>query len=393
MSKKPKLLFTCPRTPFPPIGGDRTWNYYLIPELHKYFDLTLACTGSGFLSDKGRFYLQQFGSLHFWHKRKISFLRNVMAWPRRIPMPLQVSLYYFKDVADRIRELANSHDAILCNTIRTAPYADDLKIPKFCDIGDNNGAYYKNLQQSQGLSLISLYSMIDQPYIERYEKSIIEEFDHSFLFNPEEMSAYNCQSKLTRIPLGVNPRLIERSPTSDENFRSTIVFFGKMSSLPNITAVEWFAINVMPLLPEGVQFAIIGPDPPKRIRSLANQRIRVLGFVEDPYPAIRGALAVVAPMRLGRGIQNKVLEAMAVGGLCILTSSPAKALANATNGQELLIADEPETYAELIKVIVADPRAFDSVRSAARRFIAEYHSWERTGRIYVNALKARLSLT
>lgn len=389
-SNKPRLLFVCSRPPYPPIGGDRLKNYYLIPELAKSFHLTLICIGSEPLPSQGRTYLEQFGNLNFWHKDKMDFMRNLAAWPFRLPVPLQASLYYFPDVMQKIRNLAESHDAIFCNIIRTAPYADDLKIAKFCDVGDNNGSYYANLMRTRKLSPITAYCMLDQPFIERYERRVIETFDQSFLFNPDELEEYNAPSKLTLIPHGVSPKLLQSEPKPDQNFRNTLVFLGKMDTLPNIAAVEWFVSHVIPLLPQRIGFAVIGANPPERIKALASERVKILGFVDDPYPALRGALAVVAPMQLGRGIQNKVLEAMAVGGLCILTSAPAKALQAAMHEQELLIADQPEEYVQQILRIASAPDSFEVVRQAARRYIVENHSWERAGSIYASAVKAHL---
>jgi glycosyltransferase involved in cell wall biosynthesis len=391
ISKKPKLLFVCSRPPYPPIGGDRLKNHYLIPELHKTFELTIVCTGSEPLPAEGKTYLEQFGKLHFWHKSRFDFMRNIASWPARLPVPLQASLYYFKDVADQINKLAGGHDGIFCNIIRTAPYAEDLRIPKFCDIGDNNGSYYAHLMRTRKLSPVALYCLLDQPYIARYEQHVVNTFDHSFLFNPEELNSYNAPSKLTLIPHGVKPSLLEVEPVPDPNFCNTVVFLGKMDTLPNMTAVEWFISHVMPLLPDSIQFAVIGANPPERIMALASPRVKVLGFVDDPYRALRGALAVVAPMQLGRGIQNKVLEAMAVGSVCILTSPPAKALENAEDEREFLIADEPREFAELIQKIAADPERYNSVRAFARRYIIENHSWERAGSIYTKAVIDHLS--
>jgi hypothetical protein len=73
-----------------------------------------------------------------------------------LPIPFQTSLYYFSDVARKIRQLAKSHDAVFCNIIRTAMYAEDLNMPKLCDIGDNNGVYYAQLLKNSKPSLLSL---------------------------------------------------------------------------------------------------------------------------------------------------------------------------------------------------------------------------------------------
>jgi glycosyltransferase involved in cell wall biosynthesis len=391
-ARKPRLLFLCSRPPYPPIGGDRLKNYYLIPELAKTFDLTLICTGSEPLPPEGLAYLSQYSQVHFWQKTRSDFIKNSLLSPFRFPAPIQTSLYYFRDVAQQVCQLAKSHDAIFCNIIRTAPYAEDLNLPKFCDIGDNNGVYYQQLLQNSKLSLMSLYCLVDQPLIENYERHIISTFDQSFLFNEDELEEYNFPSKLTLIPHGVNPKLfVSRQP--DHDFQNHLVFLGKMDTVPNIDAVEWFVANVMPLLPEHIRFSIIGANPVERVIALQSSRVHVLGFVDDPYPALKGALAVVAPMQLGRGIQNKVLEAMAIGALCIVSSAPSKAFKGVENRKHLLIADEPHEYADLVSEIASDRSAFEDVRSAGRQFIVENHSWERAGSIYTRAVQAGLKST
>ena len=164
-----------------------------------------------------------------------------------------------------------------------------------------------------------------------------------------------------------------------------------MDTVPNVNAVEWFVANVMPLLPEHIKFAIIGANPSERVTALETDRVSVLGFVDDPYPALKGALAVVAPMQLGRGIQNKVLEAMAIAGLCIVSKAASKAFKGAESGKEMLVADQPQEYANLILEIASNPDAFREIRLAAKKYIAENNSWERAGGIYTAAIQAVLS--
>jgi len=390
-SGKPRILFLCSRPPYPPIGGDRLKNFYLIRELAKSFDLTLVCTGSEPLTEEALSYLGQYAEVHFWYKTKADFVQSSLMSPLHFPAPFQASLYFFRDVAQNVRDLARSHDAIFCNIIRTAMYAEGLRLPKLCDIGDNNGKYYKQLLVRGNISpLMSLYCFLDQPLISRYEKHVIKTFDQSFLFNEEELAEYDTPSKLTLVPHGVNPDLLlDRG--ADPVYKNRLVFLGKMDTVPNVSAVEWFVAHVMPLLPEHLRFSIIGANPTEQVRKLQSDRVEVLGFVEDPYPALKGALAVVAPMQLGRGIQNKVLEAMAVGALCILSSAPSKAFLHAEDRREFLIADEPQEYAERIVAIASDPAAFDPIRTAARNYIAENHSWERAGSVYSAAIHAVLS--
>ncbi|MHB1938879.1 MAG: glycosyltransferase [Acidobacteriaceae bacterium] len=349
----------------------------------------MVCLTTDELPAQGLAYLQQFGEVYVHRKSRSAFLRAATSAPFRFPNPLQVSLYYFKDVAEHVRKLASSHDAIFCNLIRTSIYAENLTIPKFCDLADSISGHYLRLLRQARISTKYPYYLIDTPLISRYERHVIRTFNQCFLFNQGEMDQYHMPDKLTCIPHGVNPDLF-KIEAADDSYHNSVVFFGKMDTEPNVAAAIWFARNVMPLLPKHMRFVILGANPSPRVQALANEQVRVLGFVEDPYAIIRGALAVVAPMQFGGGIQNKLLEAMSVGGLCIATSIPARALNYAKHGKELLVADDPEIYAQMLASISKSPGEYNAIRTAARTYIERNHSWNLAGNIYTREILTRL---
>ena len=383
--KKPRLLFLSSRLPYPPIAGIRLKNYHLIRELFQSFDLTILSLGTEPLSSEGRDYIEQYGKLSYWRKTRKDFMVSAAAAPFHFPAPFQAGLYYFKDIGRTIRSLAPEHDAIFCNLIRTTMYAEELSLPKFCDMADSISDHYASLLNGQHMSVMYPYYLIDQPLIRRYEQHIIRTFDQCFMFNSEEIDRYDDRSKLTWVPHGVNPDLLSERQ-ADRSFENGLVFFGKMDYAPNVAAARWFAERVMPILPRELSFIIIGANPSRAIRALENDRIKVLGFVPDPYPTLRGALAVVAPMQFGGGVQNKILEAMAVSGLCIATSAPVRALRGVQDGRELLVADTPEEYATIIQKVLLNPRDYLTVRQSARKFIEQNHSWSRAGEIYKQSI-------
>ena len=385
MVTKPRLLFLTSRLPYPPIAGIRLKNYHLIRELAKTFRLTIISIGSGPLSSEASEYIGQFGELRYCEKTRGDFVRSAAAAPFRLPLPLQASLYYFGDMNRSIRHIAGDHDAAFCNLIRTTAYAESLAMPRFCDLADSISNHYADVIRKSPISPLTLYYRFDRGLIRSYEEKIIREFDQCFMFNQEEMDSYHEPSHLTWIPHGVNPALL-KDTAEDSSFESSVVFLGKMDYGPNIAAAQWFARHVVPLLSEDVSFVIIGANPARSVQELASDRVKVLGFVSDPYPALHSALAVVAPMQFGGGVQNKLLEAMAVGGLCISTSAPARALKEVAHGRELLIVDTPDEFAAAIDTIRRNPHGFLDIRKSAREFIAQHHSWESAGAIYTDAI-------
>jgi len=153
-----------------------------------------------------------------------------------------------------------------------------------------------------------------------------------------------------------------------------IVFTGQMDYAPNIDAVRWFAEGVMPLLPEA-RFAIVGRKPAEAVRRLAGTRILVTGGVPDVRSWLAAADVVVAPLRIARGIQNKVLEAMAMARPVVASPSAFEGI-EAEPKRHLLVADGAEAQAGAISGLLADPARAGAMGEAARRRMVEAYRWE-----------------
>jgi sugar transferase (PEP-CTERM/EpsH1 system associated) len=156
--------------------------------------------------------------------------------------------------------------------------------------------------------------------------------------------------------------------------RPLIVFTGQMAYAPNIDAVCWFAREVLPLVPAAT-FAIVGRKPPEAVTRLAGPRVIVTGAVADVRDWLVAADVVVAPLRIARGIQNKVLEAMAMGRPVVASSAAFEGI-DAVPGRDLLVADTAEAQAAAIESLLADDSAACALGAAARRRMEEAYSWD-----------------
>ncbi|MCB0164408.1 MAG: glycosyltransferase, partial [Anaerolineae bacterium] len=155
-------------------------------------------------------------------------------------------------------------------------------------------------------------------------------------------------------------------------------FTGKMSYHANVAAALDVAQHVMPLVwrhfPEA-QFIIAGKDPAAEIEALATDpRIKVTGTVPDLRPYLVRATAAVSPMRYGVGIQNKILEAMAMAAPVITTSKALSSLQTRV-GEEILVADTPQAVAEHIITLFKDHRFAHRLGTAGRQYVENYHDW------------------
>ena len=153
-----------------------------------------------------------------------------------------------------------------------------------------------------------------------------------------------------------------------------LVFTGQMDYAPNVDAVAWFAAEVLPLVPRAT-FAIVGRSPNEAVKRLASDRIIVTGAVPDTRSWIAAADVVVAPLRIARGIQNKVLEAMAMARPVVASPSAFEGI-EAEPGRDLIVADDAGAQASAIEALLGDPAHAAALGLAGRRRMEEAYHWD-----------------
>lgn len=154
-----------------------------------------------------------------------------------------------------------------------------------------------------------------------------------------------------------------------------IVFTGQMDYAPNVEAVTLFTKNVLPSILNTVpdaSLAIVGRAPTKAVRLLAGQHVIVTGEVPDTRPWLAAAAVVVAPLRIARGVQNKVLEAMAMGKACVISSGAAEGI-DATDGEDFIVSDHP---AAAVIALLQDGGLAASIGNNARAKMVSRYSWD-----------------
>jgi len=153
-----------------------------------------------------------------------------------------------------------------------------------------------------------------------------------------------------------------------------VVFTGQMDYPPNVEAVTAFAHDVLPRLPHAT-FAIVGRNPVSAVRALASDRVILTGEVPDTRPWLAAADVVVAPLKLARGVQNKVLEAMAMARPVIASSAAAEGI-DAGRADGLIVADDAEAQAIAIRALLDDPGHATALGHAARARVLARYSWD-----------------
>jgi glycosyltransferase involved in cell wall biosynthesis len=158
-----------------------------------------------------------------------------------------------------------------------------------------------------------------------------------------------------------------------------LLFTGVMDYFPNEDAVLWFVAEVWPAVRKrfsNARFTIAGMNPSQKIRALGEHPgIEITGFVDDMLPYYQRADIFVASFQLARGIQNKVLQALACG-LPVVTSKPGVEGIDCTPGTHLLVAEQPQEFAAAIEKLVCDAGLYRQVSQAGLELVAEQFSWD-----------------
>jgi polysaccharide biosynthesis protein PslH len=162
----------------------------------------------------------------------------------------------------------------------------------------------------------------------------------------------------------------------------TIVYFGLLSTVPNVDAVIHFVRNIWPHIARthpDARCKIIGGRSPPSLRALAGPRVELTGFVPDLRPHLAAAAVIVVPLRLGGGTRLKIVEAMAMGKAIVSTTLGAEGI-EAAHGRDLLVEDKPAAFADAVNRLLADPGLAASIGESARRLAVESYSWSAAAR-------------
>jgi sugar transferase (PEP-CTERM/EpsH1 system associated) len=219
----------------------------------------------------------------------------------------------------------------------------------------------------------------------RLERAAVDKFGATLLSSPYEAETFSelapdHKSRIFSLSNGVDLEQFTsknfQNPFSPVN--DAIVMTGRMDYRPNADGAKWFACEVMPYItwsfPEA-RFYAVGANPTASLRACSGRNIVVTGQVDDIRPYIQHAAAIVAPLKIARGIQNKVLEAMAMGKPVIATPQATRSLA-VTSGTELWIENEPRQFAAAVTHAL---RGADRLRVAhhGRKYVETHHNWRR----------------
>lgn len=363
------------RFPYPLEKGDKLRAYYQLRDLSRYFDIHLLCTTDRKVSEQEKQEVMKYcRSVHIYDLRKGWMLLSLLA-ALFSSRPFQVKYFFQPGIGRKVnallREIRPSH--IYCQLVRVSEYVKNYHdCPKTIDYMDAlSKGMERRIDNASGPKKW-LFRM-ESKRLMRYERQIFDYFEHhtiisaqdrNYIFHPEKDS-------ITLIPNGVDERFF--TDGSGEKVYS-LVFTGNMGYPPNVEAAQYIRDRILPLLKhrQEISCLISGANPHPSLKSVPG--FHVGGWVGDMRDSYRSAQIFLAPMMIGTGLQNKLLEAMAMGLPCITTTLANNALM-AIPGEQILIADDAESFAVQIQKLLDDPDLYEKIAAAGRYFVRSHYQW------------------
>jgi sugar transferase (PEP-CTERM/EpsH1 system associated) len=316
--------------------------------------------------------------------------------------PMSVANFYDKTLQQKFDQFlsGNSVDAIICSASSVAEYIfkstalptidkKPLLIMDFMDVDSDKWGQY---QQSSSFPMSMVYAR-EQRLLAEYEKKIVKQFDASYLIAQAEVTLFNQKvmqsDKVHVMGNGLDTSVFYPPKTKQPNPAPVFLFTGVMDYKPNEDAVIWFVNTCWPSIitqHPNAKFVIAGMNPSADINQLANDKsIEVTGFVDDILPYYHQADIFVAPFRLARGVQNKVLQAFACALPVISTPMGAEGILCQAD-QDILIASTPDEFIAQANQLIAKPALAKSIGQSALHIIKQHYSWQGQLQPLVNLL-------
>lgn len=384
------ILYLAHRLPYPPNKGDKVRSFNLLkylsaennvylgtfvddPDDVKYIPIVRELCKSSYFEEIN------------WRYSRIRSLSGIFKG-----QALTLSYYESQDFHNWVSGVISKNridDVVVFSSAMAQFVSSDFYSRMLVDFVDVDSQKWSEYSDQKYFPMSWLYKR-EGKLLLNYERFLAVEAKHSFFVTKKERSLFatfapESLHKTSVLNNGVDLdffdsdiRFLSPFGCEDDNFIS-VVFTGAMDYWPNIDAVTWFVDNVFSLLIKKnskFRFYIVGRNPSQAVLDLRSEEIFVTGTVDDVRPYLRYATVVVAPLRIARGVQNKILEAMSMAKPVVASIGCVRAI-DSTDGIDVLAANTPADFVEKIEYLINDKSRAEAIGRAARFNVQKKYSW------------------
>ena len=386
------IIYLTSRFPYPINKGDKLRSYYQIKELSKSHEIHLISLSEKNISEK---YIQ---SLNKYCKSitiyKMNFFKRIYNLFKTFfnNKPFQVNYFYHYSIQKRLNsKIAEiKPDYIFCQLIRTAMYVkNNHTTAKVLDYMDSLS---KGMERRIKISNIFMKPFVIMEFqrLKRFENLAFEFFNKHIIIseNDRKEIAHNKKDEIEIIGNGIDTNYFQKIETE---IKYELIFIGNLSYLPNIEAANFISKEILPKLLEklpNIKILIAGSNPSNRVIKLANKNIEVQGWVEDIRKSYSSGKIFFAPMTIGSGLQNKLLEAMSIGIPCITSELSNRSL-KALDKKNILIGNSVNEYINHIISLLNDEKKRKIIGESGRKYVIENYNWKTANSKLLKLLKSK----
>lgn len=382
-----RILYITDYLPFPPVSGDSIRLFNLMKNVGKHHQISVIALFSGLVPVKDISPLLEFServeiighqwpsAFRIWPDLASYFLRGI---------PPELRMLYSQKLADTMARLDDEEhfDIVHFEHSRMALYLKALRpnVKRRTILAFQNVAFdqFKRISQIEKELVKKLRTRLHSTLMRSWEPRFAERFDRCVTVSDADRGLLleaNPRLAIDVIPNGIDT--LKNQSLEANHGGSDLLFIGSMSYEPCVDGALFFCKEILPLVQErlgGVNLWIVGANPVKEVRELANASVRVTGYVEDILPYYNRTSVSIVPLRAGGGTRLKILESMALGRPVVSTSIGCEGL-GLVDGQHILVADNPEDFAHKIVGLLRDDELYQKVASQARKVAVETYDW------------------
>lgn len=386
-----KILVVLSRIPFPLEKGDKLRAYYQIKELSKQHDIYLVALYNRVVPAEAMRELTPFcREVHFLKQNPVRSVVN-MAGALLKGLPVQCGYFYshknHKQI-DRIIQRVHP-DHIYCQLFRMAEYVKDYSMPKTLDYQDVfSKGMARRAEKSTGL--VKWFFNMEHRRVARYETEIFDRFDHKTIITAvdRDLIPHPRRNEIVVVPNGVE---FDKFAYQGEKKEYDLIFSGNMGYAPNVDAAEYLVREILPPLRmkfPNLRVVLCGATPAPRVQALSSDHVIVTGWVDSMTEWYAKSRIFIAPMRMGTGLQNKLLEAMSMHLPCITSPLAARPLVEAEQHQSVISCSETKDYVVAVTQLLTEENAYNQLADSGYNYVRQFYDWKNAVRILDNLMGA-----